>query len=315
MHRLLPLLFLLAAFTPAAAQDRLKVVATIPDLSDIVRQVGGDRVDVVQLVAPGNDPHAVIAKASMVLQVSRADGLVCMGLDYEHAFLPAVLEKVRKDHLRPGGDGYMEIGERITALEVPENLDRSLAVDIHPRGNPHFNLDPRHGVVMAEAVRDLLVRIDPEHADDYRGRCREWVEEARFRIADWAKRMAPLRGSKVVTYHRSWSYFAECYGLELAGEVEPKPGIAPSARHLAELSRTMREEGIRVVLMEPWYNDRHVSRLSGDDVKVLRFATTVGATTATRDYFSYHETLVSAMLAAFDVEDPGPASRAPEEES
>jgi ABC-type Zn uptake system ZnuABC Zn-binding protein ZnuA len=315
MHRLLPLLFLLAAFTPAAAQDKLKVVATIPDLSDIVRQVGGDRVDVVQLVAPGNDPHAVIAKASMVLQVSRADGLVCMGLDYEHAFLPAVLEKVRKDHLRPGGAGYMEVGERITALEVPENLDRSLAVDIHPRGNPHFNLDPRHGVVMAEAVRDLLVRIDTEHAGDYRARCTEWVEEARFRIADWEARMAPLRGKKVVTYHRSWSYFAKRYGLELAGEVEPKPGIAPSARHLAELSRRMRAEGIRVVLMEPWYNDRHVSRMTGEDVTVLRFATTVGATTATRDYFSYHEALVSAVLAAFDIADPGPAVRETGEES
>lgn len=297
------------AFGPAAAApaQEVTVVTTIPDLTDLVQRIGGPRVETVELVAPGSNPHQVIAKASMVLKVSRADGLVCMGLDLEHAFLPAVLEKVRQPHLRPGGKGYAEVGPRIRALEVPEDLTRARAVDVHPHGNPHFNMDPRNGLLMAETVRDLLVAIDPAGADGYRARWEAWDAEARRRIADWAKRMAPVRGSKVLTYHRSWSYFADCYQLELAGEVEPKPGLAPTARHLAELAKRIEEEELKVLLMEPWYPESRVQGVAGDRLTTVRMATTVGATRDTLSYLDFHEALVRETLRAFGVEDPGPA--------
>ena len=313
MRGLLTLLVLAVAALPAAAQDKVEVVTTIPDLSDLVRQVGGDRVKVTQLVAPGSDPHAVIAKASMLLKVSRADALICMGLDFEHAFMPAVLQKVRKKHLKPGGKGYMEVGPRIEALEVPESMDRLQAVDIHPRGNPHFNMDPENGRLMAAAVRDLLVVVDPDHAEEYQERFLAWDEEAQRRIADWTARMEPLRGQAIATYHRSWSYFADRYGLTLAGEVEPKPGLAPTASHLVQLKKDLDAAGVRALLMEPWYPERNVRKLVDERVSLLAFPTTIGLTEDAMTYLDFHEALVAAMLAAHDIEDPGPAPAAPEE--
>lgn len=295
-----PLLPLLLAF--AAAQDPLRVVATVPDLADLVRTIGAGEVEVETLVPPGSDPHAILPKASLLLKLKRADGLACMGLDYEHAFLPALLEKAGNDSVRPGGAGWFCAADRITPLEVPVTLDRGQGADLHPRGNPHFNLDPVRGRAMAEGARDLLIRLRPERRDAFEARWRTWDEDAQARIAAWTKRLAPLRGRPLATYHRSWSYFADRFGLELVGEVEPKPGLAPTATHLLELQRTLRERKVRVLLMEPWYSERSLGRLlEGTEVRLVRSPTTCGLTRDTEHYLDFLGALVEQIAAAHDL--------------
>jgi ABC-type Zn uptake system ZnuABC Zn-binding protein ZnuA len=288
------------------AQEKLDIIATIPDLGDLVEVIGGDRVDVEVLVKPGANPHAVLPKASMLLKLSRADGLVLMGLDYEHAFLPAMLEKCRNDAVAPGADGYMNVGTRIDALEVPQSLDRGQGADLHPRGNPHYNLDPENGRIMAAAVRDLLERIDPGSAADYRERWAAWDEDARQRIASWTRAMAPLRGSKVVVYHRSWPYFAARFGIEVVATVEPKPGIAPSAAHLVEVRKLMAQHEVKVILMEPWYNASKIRSLLGEGVTVLRLPTASGLGEQARTYLDFLDSIIRSMRVAFGLPESEP---------
>lgn len=299
----LGLLFLWA--TSPVADRPLKVIASIPDLGAMAEAIGGDAVDVEVLVKPGSDPHRVLAKASMVLDLSRADLLLTMGLDYEHAFLPAALEKCRNPKIQPGAAHHLDVGLLIAPLEVPDSLDRSHGADVHPRGNPHFNLDPENGRIMARAVCEALMRADPDRASLYESRWRAWDERAERLLAVWAKRMAPLRGREVVVYHRSWSYLAARYGLVVAGEVEPKPGMAPGAGHLARLSRLMQERGIDRVLLEPWYPERVLAGLlKNSGAKTIRLHTTCGATPETTGYLDWMDSLLS-KLASELIRDPG----------
>jgi zinc/manganese transport system substrate-binding protein len=300
-------LFLLLSFlsfgNTAKAQDKLDIIATIPDLGNLVEVIGGDRVDVEVLVKPGSDPHSVLPKASMLLKLSRADGLVLMGLDYEHAFLPAMLEKSRNKAVEPGADGYMNVGARITALEIPQRLNRADGADLHPRGNPHFNLDPENGRIMAAAVRDMLKKIDPASAADYQKRWQIWDQQAQKLIARWAKQMAPLKGKKIIVYHKSWSYFAKYFGLEVVATIEPKPGIAPSASHLVKVRKLMTEHQVKVILMEPWYNASAIRSLTGDDVKVLRLPTASGVGKEASNYLDFMAHLIKTCREAYGVKE------------
>jgi len=295
-------LHLLLAFA-LQKPEPLDVVVTIPDLADLVRIIGGDAVRVEVMVPPGADPHAILPKASLLLKLQRADALVCMGLDFEHAFLPALLEKVNNDRIQPGQPGWCCAADRIIPLEVPASLDRSQGADLHPRGNPHFNLDPENGRLMAQGVRDLLVRLDPARAAAYEAQWQAWDADAQRRIARWTARMAPLRGRAIATYHRSWSYFAARFGLELAGEVEPKPGLPPDAAHLVGLRRSLREKQVKVLLIEPWYSERSLRHLlEGTGTVVARSGTCCGEG---QTYLDFMEAIVDAVANAHGIPEQG----------
>jgi len=288
--------------TVVFAQEKLNIIATIPDLGNFVEIIGGDRVEVEVLVKPGSDPHSVLPKASMLLKLSRADGLVVMGIDYEHAFLPAMLEKCRNAAIAPGAAGYMNVGERIEVLEVPKSLDRGAGVDLHPRGNPHFNLDPENGRIMATAVRDMLIAMDPACRDAYQHRWEVWDELAKEKIAEWKKLMEPLRGSKLVVYHNSWPYFTKFFGLQVVAFVEPKPGITPSAAHLLQVRRLIEEQEIQVILIEPWYSAASIKSLRAKGVQILQLSTAVGARKDAQSYLQMMDVLVKDLRAGFGIQ-------------
>lgn len=280
-----------------AAQDPLDIVATVPDLANLVEVIGGERVEVKTLVPPGNDPHSVLPKASLLLKLSRADGLILMGLDYEHAFLPALLEKTRNRQVLPGGVGYMNVGSRIHALNIPENLDRRQGADLHPRGNPHYNLDPENGRIMAQAARDLLQQLAPQWKEEFQQRWLAWDQEAQERIRHWQHWMEPLKGKKLLTYHDSWPYFAERYGLEIVTHVEPKPGLAPSAKHLLALKKQIEAEQISLLVMEPWYSESRVKSLVGKDVTLLKLSITSQG--GDQSYLDFLESIVGRLRQAY----------------
>lgn len=293
-----------------ASAQKLDILASVPDLGDLVETIGGEHVDVDLLVPAGSNPHAVLPKASMLLKLSRADALVILGLDFEHSFLPAMLEKSRNAAVAVGGAGHLDIGQSIQPLKVPTSLSREQGADLHPRGNPHYNLDPANGRIMARSIRDLLQRLDPEHADDFQRRWQAWDDEAQARIRHWEAAMKPLRGRKIVVYHDSWPYFAERYGLEVVATVEPKPGIAPSAAHLVKVKRLMREHEVKVILMEPWYNAKRVQSLAKDGVTVVRVPVTCGSDAKSKHYLDFMECLVTGVLEAHGMRLPPPPSEA-----
>jgi zinc/manganese transport system substrate-binding protein len=243
---------LVLGLAPGPAAAALRVVASTPDVADIASQIGGDLVSVVTIAEGTQDPHKVPVKPSFVTKLHRADALVVQGLGLEHAFIPALLEAARNAKIMPGNPGYIDASLYVKPLEVPSSQSR-VQGELHPLGNPHFNLDPVQGKLMARAIAEGLERVDPANAEAYRDGLARFTALLDRKIAEWQQLASPLRGVKVVSYHQDLVYLANRYGIELVGTIEVKPGIPATPGHLEELLGTMQRENVKVIVREISY--------------------------------------------------------------
>ena len=258
MRHILGLLCLLVA---SAAE--LDVVATIPDLADIVEEIGGNRVEVQSIAKGTENDHAVSVRPSAIVAANRADLFVQMGLSLEHAYVPGLLSTARNKDIRPGAEGFLDVSTGWEPIQVPASLDRSQGTDLHPAGNPHFNLDPRGGRHIADCVLQKLIELDPDGRATYEARHADYVRRLDAARAHWDEiGKTWLRGLKVVEYHASFDYLTAYHGMEVVGTLEPKPGIAPTPKHLATMIRTMQEKGVRIILTASWSNNRDVAEVA-----------------------------------------------------
>lgn len=244
--------------------DKLKVVVTLPDLADLVEQIGGEHVDVSVLARPGQNLHAVRVKPSHLVAVSRADLFVQVGLSLEHAWVPGLLQTARNRGVLPGTDGFVSAGDGYAMIEVPERFDRAVSADVHPQGNPHINLSMGGGLHMATKVLEGLERVDPAHAKEYRASFDAWkvdYDEALVRWQAIAQEVAATKSSACL-YHQEFDYLLGEMGIELAAFLEPRPGLAPTPRHLVEVVKSVREKSIPVVITAPWSNNKNVARVT-----------------------------------------------------
>lgn len=265
---------LLATAGGPAAEAKLDVVATLPDLAAIAAAVGGDRVEVTALAPPSQDPHFIDPRPSLMLPLNRADLVVVNGLDLETGWLAPLLVGARNAAIQPGAPGYFDASRHVERLEVPAGkVDRSQG-DVHPGGNPHYLLDPRAAARVARALGAHMGRLDAEHAADYARDAEAFAagleklaaaEAARFR------KLPPER-RRVVPYHRSMPYLLAWLGLEAVIHVEPRPGIPPNPAHVARVLKTMKARGVRVILQEEYYprkTSETLARLAGAKLVVI----------------------------------------------
>lgn len=303
MHRIsrigLPALALAATLAgpgPARAQERIRVVTTLPVFAELVKAVGGDRVEVTAVATPLQDPHFVEAKPSYILAAGRADLFVAAGMDLEVGWEPLVREGSRNADIQIGGRGYVDASAHVQKLGVPTGrIDRSRG-DVHPYGNPHYWLDPLNAVPLTADIALALSRVDPANAGLYNDRRRDFLARLERRMASWRARMEPLRGSRIAAYHESWEYLARRFGLEIVGTLEPKPGIPPSPSHLARLMDRMNELDVGLILKEPYYerdNPELVARETGARVVELPNQPQPG-----QDYLQFVDSLIAGITAA-----------------
>jgi zinc/manganese transport system substrate-binding protein len=276
----------------------LRIVATTPDLADVTRRIGGDLVKVESLAKGTEDIHAVPQRPSFVPKLNQADGVVLLGLEAEHAFLPALLDVAQNPHILRGRPGYIDCAEDIVPLEVPTVISRSEG-EQHPMGNPHYNTDPRKGFMIADAIARGLSRLDPKNEAVYAENRDRFKKELTSKIDEWGRLIAPLRGQKAVSYHPDMVYLAEYVGLDMVGTIELKAGIPPTPRHLEELVRKMRDEKASLILREIQYSD-DTSRWLADQTgaKAASVATMGGAFPDSQTYFGMIEHNLRAILEA-----------------
>jgi zinc/manganese transport system substrate-binding protein len=287
----------MGSLAPAAA--KLRVVTTTPDLAAIAREVGGDKVEVESLALGTQDPHFVDAKPSFILKLNRADLYVKRGLELEVGWAP-VLENGSRNPKILGGPGYVDASVGIEKLEVPPAGMASHGLgDVHPLGNPHYQRDPANAKIMARNIVDGLVRIDPDDRAYYEARLTDFDRRIDERLAGWMQKLAPFRGAKIVVYHKSWEYFARRFGLDIVGEMEPKPGVSPSPSHLVYLIGLMKAQHVHVLIREPFYpeNLTHVVAEKTGAV-VLTLPESPGGVPGTDDYFSFIDYIVDHVADA-----------------
>jgi zinc/manganese transport system substrate-binding protein len=245
-----------AVLRPARAQAEIKVVATVPALAAIAREVGGANVSVKSLTRPTQDPHFVDARPSLALDLNHADLLVLVGLNLEVGWLPTLLTGARNHDIQVGGRGYLDCANFVSLLEVNRQpVDRSMG-DIHPGGNPHYLNDPRAAEAVARGIAARLAELDPHHHDAYQANLDAFSKSLATARAGWEKRLAPFRGTPVVGYHKTWVYVADWLHLVEVGFLEPKPGIPPNPSHVAQLLVLARQRHVKALLQEEYYPDR-----------------------------------------------------------
>ena len=289
---------LLLLLSAGSARAALRVVATLPDVADMARQVGGDRVSVETIAQGGQDPHKVPVKPSFVTKLNRADAVVVQGLGLEHAFLPALLEVANNPKILPTGPAYIDASVYVKPLEVPSSRNRSQG-ELHPLGNPHFNLDPVRGKLMAKAIADGLARVDPQGASAYQAGLARFTELLDRKIAEWERLAAPLRGVKAVSYHQDLPYLADRYGIELVGTIETKPGVPATPGHIEELVDTMKREQVQLVIREVAYEmplARTVAERTG--ARVATISTLTGGLPGTESYVDSVQANLEALVRA-----------------
>jgi len=251
---------LLLAASVSARAAKLRVVATLPELVDIASRVGGDLVAVDGLARGTEDIHQIVMKPSFVSKLNRADAVVYLGLTVEHVFLPGLLDVARNPKMRPDpdtsnclGSGCIDCSAGVKVLDKPETLSRAQG-EIHPQGNPHYNLDPENGRVIARNIAAGLSRVDPAHAADYEKNLKAYLAELEPKLAEWRKLAAPLKGVKAVSYHKDVPYLGAFTGIEFVDTIELKPGVAPTPTHLAELVGKMKEKKVTLIVREQQYD-------------------------------------------------------------
>jgi ABC-type Zn uptake system ZnuABC Zn-binding protein ZnuA len=326
------------AMTVRAAEPApLEVCATIPDLGDLAKQTGGDQVVATVFARGPQDPHFLEPRPSFIKELSKADLFVMVGLDLEIGWAPNLWQNARNGRVLPGAPGFLDASTAITPRDIPAGpVDRAMG-DVHPSGNPHYLLDPVSGLKVSRALRDRLIQLRPEGREDFTARYEAFAKRLnealvgeklaamydgeklailheRGTLVDllksqkkdhllggWIGLMAPHRGAKVVGDHKLWPYFAARFGLEVVGYLEPKPGIAPSTGHLADVVKLMNDQGVTVIITVPYFDRRHAAFVAEKTgAAVVPLAHQCGALPGTEDYIAFVDGNVRRLAKALE---------------
>jgi zinc/manganese transport system substrate-binding protein len=295
---LLSLALVLAA-TRAGAQSKPNVMTATEDLASIAREVGGDRI-VVDSIAKGyQDPHFVEAKPSFILKLQRADLLVVVGRELEIGWLPPLITQSRNSKIQVGGPGYLDASLTAQILDIPtSNITRAMG-DVHPLGNPHYWLDPENGKRIAKEIGDKLGEIRPADRAFFNQRADDFTSRLDVAEKRWLATMAPYKGTKVVSYHSSFSNFAYRFGLNIVGFVEPRPGIPPTPQHTLDLINEMKAQNVKVMMMEPYFDLKTPNAIGRETgAQVLVVPPSVGGVKEVTDYFKLFDYDITLVVNA-----------------
>ena len=295
--RLAVLALLLLPALPLRAQ--LKVVATTEDLASIAREVGGDKVKVDALARGYQDPHFVEAKPSFLFTLAKADLLIAVGRELELGWLPPLVTQSRNARIQPGAAGYLDASLTARILEIPQGTITRAMGDVHPSGNPHYWLDPGNGRRIAQAIQKKLSVLSAADAAYFAQRYADFDRRLAEGERRWGAAMAPFKGMKIVTYHRSWANFADRFQLDVVGYVEPKPGVPPSPQHTIDLMAEIKRQGVKVLLVEPYFDSKTPNAIGRETgARVLTMPPSVGGEKAITDYIALFDYDVDLFLKA-----------------
>jgi zinc/manganese transport system substrate-binding protein len=285
-------------FAGGAEAAKLRVVATIPDLKSLAEEVGGDLVEADSLARGTQNVHDVEIRPSLMLKLRRADVLIVNGLDLD-TWADVVVQGANNPNVVRGARGLIDASRGVRVLEVPTGrVDRSMG-DVHPFGNPHYSLDPGQAETVTANIVEGFARVAPEHRAAFERNRQAFLAKLSEAMRRWTATLAPFKGAPVVTYHPTFTYFLARFGLVQAGTIEDRPGIPPSPVHLTRLIRQMKDDKVKVVVVEPWVDRTLAARVAEEaGAKVVPLASVVGAVKGADSYLGAIDYNVSTLAKA-----------------
>lgn len=295
MKTLKTLFFLFLAWLPGLAQASLNVLACEPEWAALVQELAGDRARVASATTARQNPHHIEARPSLIARARNADLLVCTGADLEVGWLPLLQRESGNPRIQVGQPGHFEASSFVRMLEKPVRLDRAEG-DLHAAGNPHIHTDPRNLLKVATALARRLAELDPAQAAHYQARGADFQARMGAAIARWEREAAGLRGLPVVVQHKSWSYLADWLGLYVVADLEPKPGLDPSAAHLAQVLERLKSQPARLILRTGYQSDRPGEWLAQRaGIPALELPYTVGGSAEAKDLFGLFDATLALL--------------------
>jgi zinc/manganese transport system substrate-binding protein len=277
---------LLGGASSGFAAGKINVVTATQDLAAIGAEIGGDRITIESIAKGYQDPHFVEPKPSFLLKLQKADLLVVVGLQLEIGWLPPLITQSGNQKIQANANGYLDMSQFCNVLEIPTQQVTRAMGDVHPLGNPHYWLNPANGRRMAKAYQTKFSEMRPGDAAFFAERYADFDKRLTDAEKRWDAAMAPYKGRKVITYHRSWPNFCERFGLNVIDYVEPKPGIPPTPSHTLELINTMKRDGIKLILVEPYFDLRTPNSIAqGTGGAVVVLMPSVGGVKEITTYF------------------------------
>jgi ABC-type Zn uptake system ZnuABC Zn-binding protein ZnuA len=286
-------LILAVSLAAAACSAKVKVVTSLSDLADFTKVIGGDRVQVDYLVRGSQNPHFIEVKPSYMMKLKSADLFITIGMQLE-IWAPQIIDGSRNPNLI-----VVDCSKDVAKLEVPTaKVDASFG-DVHPFGNPHYWLDPENVKPILKEIFENLSKASPDDREFFKKNMDDYLKKLDAKINEWSNLMKPFKGTKLVTYHTSFSYFANRFGLSVVGYVEPKPGIPPTPSHSAELMQMIRSSGVKIIGLEQFYEDNTPAQIAeSTGAKLVRLSTSVGGVDGTDDYIRLMDYNVGAIVTA-----------------
>lgn len=298
MKHLIAMSLILLGLTAPAARAALNVLTCEPEWAALTQELAGDLADVSSATTAQQDPHHIEARPSLLARARRADLLICTGAELETGWLPLLQREAGNARIQPGQPSYFEAARFARLIERPTALDRAQG-DVHASGNPHLHLDPRNIARVADGLAKRLSELDPAHAARYADRNADFQRRWPAAMARWETQAAGLRGASVVTHHRNLSYLADWLGLKVVGELEPKPGMEPTASHLAELLETLKATPARMVLRAAYESPKASEWLAGRaSIPAVELPYTVGGSPGAKDLFGLFDDTLTRLLQA-----------------
>jgi len=283
------------------ADSKLHIITATTDLAALAQEVGGEKVDLESIARGYQDPHFVEAKPSFLLKLRHADLLIVVGLELEIGWLPPLISQSTNPKIQVGAPGYFDASRFAKILEIPTGQVTRAEGDVHPLGNPHYWLDPENGLRIAKGIQNKLSEMRPGDAAYFAQRYDSFEQRLKQADEKWLAEMKPYSGRKIITYHRSWPNFAEHFHLDVVGYVEPRPGIPPSPQHTVELIGQMKRDGIKVIVVEPYFDLKTPNAIARDTgAQVVVLMPSVGGEKEITDYFKLFDYDIAKLKQAFD---------------
>lgn len=298
MRNLIFMILLLCV--PFAVHADLEVFTCEPEWAALASEIGGDKVEVSSATNALQDPHYIQARPSLISKVRRADLVVCSGAQLEIGWLPMLLRKGNNPDVLPGKPGFLEASEYVKRLDITQDGDRSQG-DVHPQGNPHIQTNPYNILLVADAMTDRMVQLDPNNAETYQQNLSDFRQRWTIAIETWEERAIVLQGRRVIAHHNSWVYLEAWLGLIQVATLEAVSGIPPTANHLGSLLERFNNKGADFIIRAPFQSEKASVWLSErTGIPAVLLPLTVGGTDQATDLFTWFDDIVNRLLIAGD---------------
>lgn len=286
-------LLLLTVTSPAMAT--LNIFACEPEWASLSNEIGGERINSFSATSAFQDPHHIQARPSLIAKVRRADLVICSGSELEAGWLPVLLRRSGNAKVAPGKPGYFEATEMVERLGTHTTVDRSMG-DVHAAGNPHIHLDPRRIQIIANQLSTRLSELDPDGEVYYQQRLDDFTARWQQSIKQWQQQASILKGSRIVVHHKDWLYLFDWLGIELAGALEPKPGLPTTAGHLVSLKQSLKNQPATMIIYTAYQSPRAAVRLAKmTGIPAVQLPYTVGGDEQVTDLFSLFDITIKKI--------------------